>query len=458
MNKYLFLSLSFFVMMFCACKKDTPADPVTPVDPIIEDVKPIITSIQPKDPKAGDVVILKGESFGTTASDIKLAIGTKTLTIASVNETEIRFTIPADVSEGLLSLIVKGIQATVKDPEGATIKPKPEDVPVTPVDPKVEEATLEIFEELKTHAYFAANDHQGNFYTLNTVGAGLRYYKLLRIDATGKITKTFEVSDFGYTTPTLVINGITNDSDGTIWIVTALEAGSLSRSEGKLFKLEKGKDKPEFVRDVIGKDNATLRLTEHFYDFVVNSKKEVFFIDNQYKIFKVPASGIVELYINGNDLITGINLLVNGLSVDQNDNIFFTGVNSTKKVNRIYQISPLKEITALYQSTETGFADGALAESKFTGLASIAVNLAGTHLYIADPLNYRIRMLDLTTSTVTTVAGNGKNISIGNDLKLNGSGPALMATTAPAKLSLSETKKILYIQSGNDNWYQLLKF
>lgn len=59
-------------------------------------------------------------------------------------------------------------------------------------------------------------------------------------------------------------------------------------------------------------------------------------------------------------------------------------------------------------SASSGFADGdALVDARFDTPEGLALDPSGRHLYIADTANHAIRRLDLTTMTVTTVAGVG---------------------------------------------------
>jgi hypothetical protein len=90
------------------------------------DTLPQITNIQPKNPQPGDAVVITGTGFGTVATDAKVIIGSTELTLTSVSPTEIKFNIPATISSGNLALLIKGITAINKDPQGAaiTITPK----------------------------------------------------------------------------------------------------------------------------------------------------------------------------------------------------------------------------------------------------------------------------------------------------------------------------------------------
>jgi hypothetical protein len=524
MIKQLVYVLLFIALTISCKKKDSEK-----VDP----VKPEITSIQPKDPKPGDIVKVYGKEFGTVVADVKLTIGSVPIAINTVSDTEISFTLPEGVSPGLLSVMIKSMEAAMKDPDGGQITPKPATGPVPSfqnMDPKIGKpgdlititgtsfstvasenkvtftsatsravvdavvksatvttlkievpagistglvsievngasavrktgfdgiftldngtanlnaGTIAFFSStFKTNSYFAANDE------LNLDGATHSTAKMLRINAEGAITKTFQASDFVEGATTLDINGITNDGDGTIWIVTGLSSYSAS---GKLFKIVKNTDTPVFVRDITGGDIQGLDLTDHFQDFVVNSKHEIFFTDFKYKIYFISADGVIQQYINPWDLTTG--LKATGLTIDEQDNLFFTAFNSPA-INRIYKISPTKTITALYQATEYGFADGSLEQARFNALGSIAVNKAGTILYIADNKGFRLRKLDLISNNVSTIAGTGKNLSYGSKME----GPALECTIAPAKISLSEAKKEIILQLGVNEWYQVYKY
>ena len=66
-------------------------------------------------------------------------------------------------------------------------------------------------------------------------------------------------------------------------------------------------------------------------------------------------------------------------------------------------------ITTVAGTGEKGFSgDGGPAEkAKFGGIYCVALDTSAEHLYMADLDNRRIRVLDLATNIVTTIAGNG---------------------------------------------------
>lgn len=69
-----------------------------------------------------------------------------------------------------------------------------------------------------------------------------------------------------------------------------------------------------------------------------------------------------------------------------------------------------KTITTIAGTGESGYSGdgGPAVKASFNGVFAIALSGAGDKLYIADLNNRRIRVVDLKSGIVTTVAGNGK--------------------------------------------------
>ena len=79
--------------------------------------------------------------------------------------------------------------------------------------------------------------------------------------------------------------------------------------------------------------------------------------------------------------------------------------------NRVRKIDPTTgKITAFAGTGAKGFAgDGGPAlKAKFGGVYCVALSPDGKRLYVADLDNRRVRVIDLQTGVVSTVAGNGK--------------------------------------------------
>jgi len=121
LSKMLYMAALLLTMgFFYACKKSDDPE-VKPA----ETLKPEITSITPKNPEVGDVVTIQGTNLGTSATDITVKIGNTAITITSVSNTEIKFTVPEGLTSGDLSVTVKEVAALNKDPEGIAITVTP---------------------------------------------------------------------------------------------------------------------------------------------------------------------------------------------------------------------------------------------------------------------------------------------------------------------------------------------
>ncbi len=79
--------------------------------------------------------------------------------------------------------------------------------------------------------------------------------------------------------------------------------------------------------------------------------------------------------------------------------------------NRVRKFDPKTgKVSAFIGTGEKGFAGdgGPAAKAKFGGIYCLAIDPKGEKLYLADLDNRRIRMVDLKTGVVSTVAGNGE--------------------------------------------------
>lgn len=114
-----FLFLLMLAVIMVSCKKENTAEE----QPTPE--TPQITSISPKNPQPDDVVTITGTGFGNIVKDLKVSVGNTALSITSVTNTEIKFTVPATLVSGTLTVTIKGVAAIIKDPLGASITVKP---------------------------------------------------------------------------------------------------------------------------------------------------------------------------------------------------------------------------------------------------------------------------------------------------------------------------------------------
>ncbi|MFA5995045.1 MAG: hypothetical protein WCW27_02315 [Patescibacteria group bacterium] len=137
--------------------------------------------------------------------------------------------------------------------------------------------------------------------------------------------------------------------------------------------------------------------------------------------------------------------------------VYFIENNKIKKINR-----KTKELHYITASSVDNYREGRPDRARFSSPASLAVNKAGTTLYVADRWNHRIRVVDVATGYVSYLTGAG--MINGNGNKNNGyaEGKACLDefTAAksgcayfnqPAGIVLSADEKYLYVaDAGNE--------
>ncbi len=134
-------------------------------------------------------------------------------------------------------------------------------------------------------------------------------------------------------------------------------------------------------------------------------------------------------------------LLDLGLAVDANSHLYFGGFD-----NRVSRVdASTGTITTVAGSGEEGFAGdgGPAAEAQLAYPLGLALDADG-NLYFADAGNHRIRRVDASTGTITTVAGNGV-VGFAGD-----GGPAAEAQLAyPVGLALDADGNLYVADAGN---------
>jgi hypothetical protein len=97
---------------------------------------------------------------------------------------------------------------------------------------------------------------------------------------------------------------------------------------------------------------------------------------------------------------------------------------------KIYYVSTLAGDTAglsIGLDSNAGYRDGAAATALFNGPTGITVDTAGENVYIADTYNNIIRKINITSQTVTTIAGDTADIKFGLDSNLGYQNGAAMS-------------------------------
>lgn len=81
--------------------------------------------------ESGKELVIKGEGFGSVKDDISLSIGETKVEITSINDTEIKFIVPADFTEGKISISLPGVSTPLE--YGTIFKPLTANTDVTGV-------------------------------------------------------------------------------------------------------------------------------------------------------------------------------------------------------------------------------------------------------------------------------------------------------------------------------------
>ncbi len=128
-----------------------------------------------------------------------------------------------------------------------------------------------------------------------------------------------------------------------------------------------------------------------------------------HRILRVSALGVVTTFAgsgvagfsNANGILSQFEN-PNGLARDGAGNLYV----ADEANHCIRKITPGGDVTTFVGSGVAGFANGAAASAKFLYPAGVAVDAAG-NLFIADMGNQRIRQFSISTGDVTTLAGTG---------------------------------------------------
>ncbi len=242
---------------------------------------------------------------------------------------------------------------------------------------------------------------------------------------TEKNTNTIRkaVLKFGITHPVI------NDADSKIWeqyAITGWPTLVLITPEGKISAQKSGESAPAYMREQILKLKTEFegKISNTVFDFKLEEKQTKSVLNFPSKIIK-----------------------------DAQNNIWVADSGN----NRILNISQNGKILTIIGSGKQGFENTDQNGSKEIDFSNATFNephglaLKDNLLYIADAKNNAIRVANLTTKTVKTIAGNGKmgyyaENSWGKEVLPN----------SPWDLWIDETANIMYVASaGNHQILQL---
>lgn len=160
-------------------------------------------------------------------------------------------------------------------------------------------------------------------------------------------------------------------------------------------------------------------------------------------ILTVAGRGPVQELGDGGPATEAALWLVRGMEIDSQGTLYLTDVDNAR-VRRVDPVTGI--ITTLAGTGEDGYSgDGRPAnEAQLHAPQGVALDEAGSTLYIADTSNNRVRAVDLATGTIRTVVGTGLGISSGDG------GPAALASTWwPVALEVHESRLYVVEFLGN---------
>lgn len=131
-----------------------------------------------------------------------------------------------------------------------------------------------------------------------------------------------------------------------------------------------------------------------------------------------------------------------GLATDLAGNLYIADLGN----HVVRRVTPFGAITTIAGTGAPGYnGDHQLAtNAQLAAPAGVAVDAAGLNLYIADNGNHRIRQVDLTTLTISTIAGTGERGFSGD------SGPATRARlNYPAGVAVDQAGNLYIADSQN---------
>jgi sugar lactone lactonase YvrE len=96
-------------------------------------------------------------------------------------------------------------------------------------------------------------------------------------------------------------------------------------------------------------------------------------------------------------------------------------------------------VTTVAGATSTGTTDATGTSARFSSPKALAINSAGTELFVADSGNHRIRKVVISTTAVTTIAGSTNGFADGNGTAARFSNPSGIAVDSTGAIWVADT-------------------
>ncbi len=144
-----------------------------------------------------------------------------------------------------------------------------------------------------------------------------------------------------------------------------------------------------------------------------------------------------------------------GLALNSKSNIlyvceYFSPKIKANSTNRITAINlSTSNVTTLIASAGVGYRDGSLSESQINGPHNLLFDATSELLYLSESLGNRIRVINTKTNFISTLAGSGiASWADGNGVNAS--------FTTPRNMSLDSTTGILYVADENNDLIRVI--
>jgi sugar lactone lactonase YvrE len=396
-----FFALAVVLLSILSCKKDHPNPPVTPpVTPPPPATGPLqVTSFSPAGAAKDSIITISGQNFSTTATSNTVTINNIPATVISATTDKLTVKVPVHAGTGIVHVQVGNQEASAP-----TIF-----LYVYTVTTIAGDGQIGFREGAGNTAEFSnpasvAVDGAGNIFVADVFNQRIR-----KIGTDGQVstwagdgTKAFKE---GQGTAAEFNNpyGVAATADGVVYVADAgnnrirkiTAAGNVSTLAGDGFQ--------GFKEGAAGQ--AEFKIPQ---GVAVDANGNVYVADTYNSaIRKITPAGDVST-LAGNGMFgfqdgTGAGAQFNnplGLVVDAAGYVFVAD-NTNHSVRKI---SPAGEVSTIAGTNVQGFADGAGPTARFRYAVAVADGGHG-YIYVADFLNFRIRVIS-PTGLVSTIAGN----------------------------------------------------
>lgn len=243
---------------------------------------------------------------------------------------------------------------------------------------------------------------------------------------------------------------------GTGGVLAGLLAGSVSQT-GTFTSGNDGIVTTLAGTGVIGFNDGPVATAQFYYDArpAVGPDGTVYVSDLFNHVIRTIKNGTVATLAGTADapgLYDGIgtSALFNGpadLVVDPTGTYLYIAEDNNNVIRRVAIANGATQIFAGSAAGTAGFADGTGTAAAFYKASGIAIDAAGTNLYVVDSDNCSIRKIVIATAAVTTIAGNGP----GSCGFADGTGTAAQFNTIGGGGGIAVSGNIAYIGDGSNN-------